>query len=131
MTTLFVYEDMRLLRDVVVQVRKRKNEVDANNDKAIVKSVMVKIQLGSLLQRDTTIATNINDHIWGEGNLEEDGDDEATLRSKIEAAQDDLGIHLHDWLVKKTDSLRNSLERFRATILCGPSMSGKSTLLKV
>ena len=46
-------------------------------------------------------------------------------------AQDELEIHVHDGLPKKTQSFLINMSRSRATMLCGPSFSGKSTIISV
>jgi hypothetical protein len=123
--------DVRQLRDVVVQMRREKNELDAK-DHAIMKSIMDKNQSGALLTRDVRIAHDINESIWGQESLEGDlKETSSAIHQRIEAEQDQLGIHVHEGLTKKTDSLLQNLSRFRSTILCGPSLSGKSTILKV
>ena len=122
--------DMRQLRDVVIQMRKVKNESDESNE-AIMKALMERVQAGCLYARDTGIAKEINGVIWNDAKVDLDEENCEEIKEVLKKAETELDIYVHDGLPKKTQSFLINMSRSRATMLSGPSFSGKSTIISV
>ena len=77
------------------------------------------------------LAKDIGDVIWNTSKAKLDEDNYEDIKDVMNKAQDELEIHVHDGLPKKTQSFLINMSRSRATMLCGPSFSGKSTIISV
>ena len=121
------------MKEVVVQMRKLKNEPDYSeaDDKAIVKTLIAQSQNGNLYGRDITIAEEINDTVWGQDSITLKDYQAKDISECLEANKDKLMIHVHQSLLAKTSSLLLNLTMNRAVVICGPSLSGKSTMIQV
>jgi hypothetical protein len=105
---------------------------------------------GSLIENDQIVAEKILDHIWGdESTLLMKRDSVSTVGNKPtnsqsnvgglgEVSEDTIAKHLtnlqlskKDVQVKKVQSLLYNIREGFSTILCAPTMTGKSVLLKV
>lgn len=114
-------------------MRKLKNEPDYADsaDNAIVKALISQSQNGTLYGRDVKIAEEINETIWGEDSVCLREYQTGDINKALEASKDTLFIHVHPSLSAKTSSLLLNLSVHRAVVVCGPSLSGKSTMIKV
>ena len=57
-------------------------------------------------------------------------EEQNNLQTFLEKHQEELDVVVHQALVQKTESFLSSITHSRAVVLCGPSFSGKSTILK-
>ena len=90
----------------------------------------LKITFNALLYQ-LFLAKDIGDVIWNTSKAKLDEDNYEDIKDVMNKAQDELEIHVHDGLPKKTQSFLINMSRSRATMLCGPSFSGKSTIISV
>ena len=122
--------DMRQLIQILVNMRKAKNEVEDEEDCAIVNGLVQQTLSGTLPARDMMISQEINLDTWGK-DVYKPTELEFQTKDFLEKYQDKLDIVVHESLISKTESFLRNLNCGRATALCGPSFSGKSTIINV
>ena len=93
---------------------------------------------GSFGEADLIVATRIFNYVWKEDAADEKGrkkkvtdTSDKELESSIAAHFKSLNLAAHEPLVEKAKKLYKSIQRNRLTILYGPTLSGKSTILQV
>ena len=118
---------MRQLIAIIVQMRRLKNEVE-ETDEAILRGLVEQTLSGTLPARDLFISEELNREILGKESFRRR---EVRLKDFLEENKSSLDIVVHDGLVSKTESFLLSASTMRATALCGPSFSGKSTIIQV
>ena len=118
---------MRQLIAITVQMRRLKNEVE-ETDEAILRGLVEQMLSGTLPARDLYMSEEINRQILGKDSFRRRED---RLKDFLEENQSSLDIVVHDGLVNKTEGFVLSVSTRRATALCGPSFSGKSTIIEV
>ena len=118
---------MRQLISIIVQMRRLKNEVE-ESDQAILRGLVEQTLSGTLQARDLFISEELNREILGKDSFRRR---ETRLQDFLEENKSGLDIVVHEALVSKTESFLLSVGTMRATALCGPSFSGKSTIIRV
>ena len=118
---------MRQLVSFVTQMRKSKNEVE-EGDKAILRGLIDQALIGTLPIRDLHMSGELSQEILGQESYQKD---EYKLRDFLEENQTELDIVIHDAMVKKTESFLHNVNSMKAVAICGPSFSGKSTIISV
>lgn len=107
-----------------------KNETE-ESDNAILRGLFEQSMAGTLPARDLHMSAELNKAILGEETLDQSNNESTKLRQFVEEEQNSLKIVVHDPLISKTASFLTSISTMRATALCGPSFSGKSTIINL
>ncbi len=87
---------------------------------------------GSFGEADLITATRIFNYVWKEekGQKAQKFDTEKDLEKCLAAQFKALNLAAHPPLIEKAKKLYKSIAKNRMTILYGPTLSGKSTILK-
>ena len=119
-----------------------------------IKQLIAHFLNGSLVENDKMVSEKILDHIWGdestlfmkhrESEVSSTGDGGKGAKAKTstggigEASEETIAKHFSDLKlsekdiqIKKVQNLLHNLREGFSTILCAPTMTGKSLLLKV
>ena len=117
-----------------------------------IKSLIHRFLNGSLIEKDQIVAEKILDHIWGDesnllmkqnsgtsmGNERTTNSKSAADRSSNEVSETTISQHFSNLKlsqkevqIKKVKALLSNLREGFSTILCAPTMTGKSILLQV
>jgi HrpA-like RNA helicase len=92
---------------------------------------------GSFGEADLIVATRIYNYVWREDAADEKGrkkkvdNIDKELENSIAKQFKTLNLAAHQPLIEKAKKLYKSIQRNRLTILYGPTLSGKSTILQV
>ena len=97
-------------------------------DEAILRGLVEQTLSGTLPARDLYMSEELNRKILGKDSFRRR---EVRLKDFLEENKISLDIVVHDGLVSKTESFLLSVGTMRSTALCGPSFSGKSTIIQV
>ncbi len=122
--------DMRQLVTLIIQMRRIKNDDEGHSEKAILRGLFEQSLSGSLPAKDLHIHERINSHILGEQSLIK-LDQFKDLKAFLQEHEALLDIVTHEKLVQKMHSFLQCVSTCRAIVLCGPSSSGKSTIINV